>query len=376
MRFLLVGVTFLLSLPVFAQQPQRWSEAFANAWYAKQPWLVGSNYIPNYATNQMDMWQADTFNTDRIDLELGWAEDLGMTTMRVFLHDLLWQQDSSGFKRRIDRFLRVADKHHIKPILVLFDSCWNPFPETGPQPPPRPGIHNSRWLQSPGAKALMDPERYTRLLDYVRGVVGAFGDDRRILAWDVWNEPDNMNDNSYGKSEPMNKAALVQALLPKVFEWARAGVPSQPVTSGVWQGDWSSPEKLTAIEKIQLDNSDIITFHNYGPPAEFEKRVQWLQAYHRPIICTEYMARPMGSTFEAILPIAKKYEVGALNWGFAVGKSQTWLPWDSWEHPYTDKQPNVWFHDIFYSNGQPYSQEEVNFIRQMTSHPPKPKGKG
>jgi hypothetical protein len=376
MRFLLVGVTFLLSLPVFAQQPQRWSEAFANAWYAKQPWLVGSNYIPNYATNQMDMWQADTFNTDRIDLELGWAEDLGMTTMRVFLHDLLWQQDSSGFKRRIDRFLRVADKHHIKPILVLFDSCWNPFPETGPQPPPRPGIHNSRWLQSPGAKALMDPERYTRLLDYVRGVVGAFGDDRRILAWDVWNEPDNMNDNSYGKSEPMNKAALVQALLPKVFEWARAGVPSQPVTSGVWQGDWSSPEKLTAVEKIQLDNSDIITFHNYGPPAEFEKRVQWLQAYHRPIICTEYMARPMGSTFEAILPIAKKYEVGALNWGFAVGKSQTWLPWDSWEHPYTDKQPNVWFHDIFYSNGQPYSQEEVNFIRQMTSHPPKPKGKG
>jgi hypothetical protein len=376
MRFLLVGVTFLLSLPVFAQQPQRWSEAFANAWYAKQPWLVGSNYIPNYATNQMDMWQADTFNTDRIDLELGWAEDLGMTTMRVFLHDLLWQQDSSGFKRRIDRFLRVADKHHIKPILVLFDSCWNPFPETGPQPPPRPGIHNSRWLQSPGAKALMDPERYTRLLDYVRGVVGAFGDDRRILAWDVWNEPDNMNDNSYGKSEPMNKAALVQALLPKVFEWARAGVPSQPVTSGVWQGDWSSPEKLTAIEKIQLDNSDIITFHNYGPPAEFEKRVQWLQAYHRPIICTEYMARPMGSTFEAILPIAKKYEVGALNWGFAVGKSQTWLPWDSWEHPYTDKQPNVWFHDIFYSNGQPYSQEEVNFIRQVTSHSPKPKGKG
>lgn len=376
MRFLLVGVTLLLSLPALAQQPQRWPESFANAWYAKQPWLVGSNYIPNYATNQMDMWQADTFNTDRIDLELGWAEDLGMTTMRVFLHDLLWQQDSSGFKRRIDRFLRVADKHHIKPILVLFDSCWNPFPETGPQPPPRPGIHNSRWLQSPGAKALMDPEKYSRLLDYVRGVVGAFGDDKRVLAWDLWNEPDNMNQNSYGKSEPVNKVELVQALLPKVFEWARAGVPSQPVTSGVWQGDWSSPEKLSAIEKIQLDNSDIITFHNYDPPAEFEKRVQWLQAYHRPIICTEYMARPLGSTFEAILPIARKYEVGALNWGFAVGKSQTWLPWDSWQHPYTDKQPAVWFHDIFYSNGQPYSQEEVNFIRQMTSHPPKPKGKG
>jgi hypothetical protein len=69
------------------------------------------------------MWQADSFDPKRIDLELGWAEGLGMNTMRVFLHDLLWQQDAEGFKRRLDQFLTIAAKHKIKPMFVLFDSC-------------------------------------------------------------------------------------------------------------------------------------------------------------------------------------------------------------------------------------------------------------
>ena len=224
----------------------KWPEEKANDWYARQPWLVGSNYIPATAVNQLEMWQNDTFDIDRINLEFIWAENLGMNTMRVFLHDLLWKQDPGGFRKRIDKFLSVAKKHHIKPIFVLLDSCWDPFPELFHQRPPQPGIHNSRWVQSPGANALADPKQQPRILEYVANVILAFADDDRILAWDVWNEPDNLNGSSYGRVERPDKEKLVLELLPKVFQYARSGRPSQPLTSGLWKGDWSSPDKLSA----------------------------------------------------------------------------------------------------------------------------------
>jgi hypothetical protein len=220
-------------------------------------------------------------------------------------------------------------------------------------------------VQSPGAAALNDPAQEARLLDYIQNFVLAFADDDRILAWDVWNEPDNMNQAAYGPVEQPNKLALVTALLPKIFRYARSGRPTQPLTSGLWQGDWSSPDKLTAIQKIQVEESDILSFHNYGKPEEFAQRVEWLEQYKRPILCTEYLARQDGNTFEAILPIARKHRVAAINWGLVAGKTQTWLPRDSWQHPYTNRQPEVWFHDIFRMNGVPYSQKEVDFIRQM-----------
>src|SRR5579859_1194351 len=233
-------IVLLLLCPNAFTQTQRWSEQRANRWYQEQPWLVGSNFIPATAINQLEMWQADTFDPAEIDRELGWAENLGMNTMRVFLHDLPWQQDAPGFTKRIDSFLSIAAKHHIRPIFVLFDSCWDPFPKLGPQHPPIPGVHNSGWVQSPGAEALRDAAQYTRLRAYVQGVVGAFGQDPRVLAWDLWNEPDNTNSSAYGKVELKNKVELVQALLPQVYEWARAAKPSQPLTSAVWQ-EWSSP---------------------------------------------------------------------------------------------------------------------------------------
>jgi hypothetical protein len=222
---LLVGLlAAFVALPLHAET-SRWTEERANAWYQQQPWLVGSNYIPATAINELEMWQAGTFDPATIDKELGWAESLGMNTMRVFLHDLLWQQDAAGFQKRLDQFLTMAAKHHIRPVLVLFDSCWDPYPRLGLQHPPIPGVHNSGWVQSPGAAALADPQQYPRLKAYVEGVVGAYARDPRILAWDLWNEPDNGNSSSYGKVEIKNKAALVLALLPQVFAWAREANP-------------------------------------------------------------------------------------------------------------------------------------------------------
>jgi Cellulase (glycosyl hydrolase family 5) len=373
---LLLGLTLMTSALVscappipLSPQTDRWSEQRANTWYADQPWLVGSNYVPRSAINQLEMWQAETFDPAEIDVELGWAEALGMNTMRVFLHDLVWQQDSVGFRRRIDQFLEIAARHHIRPVFVLFDSCWDPWPHLGAQHPPTPGVHNSGWVQSPGARALEDPAQYPRLKSYVQGIVGAYANDHRILAWDVWNEPDNQNGSSYAKEELHDKVERATRLLPQVFAWTRAMHPSQPLTSGVWATeDNRDGSNLSEIRRIQLRESDIITFHNYGGRESFSHQVAWLKKYKRPVICTEYMARPTGSTF-ALLPMAKEEDVGMINWGFVAGKTQTYLPWDSWQHPYVEAQPAVWFHEVLRADGTPYRQEETDLIRQLTRMP-------
>jgi hypothetical protein len=366
MKIALLLTAFTIATAARAQHVERWSPAKADQWYSQQPWLVGANYVPSDAINQLEMFQAATWNPQLNDKELGLAEGIGMNTMRVFLQDELWQQDPAGFKKRLDEFLAIASKHGIRPIFVLFDSCWDPNPHPGLQHPPIPGVHNSGWVQSPGRLELSDPSYEPKLEAYVKGVVGSFASDPRVLAWDVWNEPDNHNESSYGKEELANKTELVDRLLPKVFAWAREEHPIQPLTSGVWHDDWSHPDKENATTKIQLGESDVITFHDYGWPEEFEARIKELQIYKRPIICTEYMARGAGSTFDNSLPIAKQYHVGAINWGFVAGKTQTYLPWDSWQHPYVLEQPTVWFHEVFRQNDEPYRQREVDLIRELT----------
>ncbi len=344
-----------------------WTAEEANAWQAEQGWLVGPNYTPATAINQLEMWQEDTFDPETIDKELGWAADLGMNTARVYLHDLPYEQDSAGFIARIEHFLRLADQHGIRPLFVFFDSCWDPFPVAGKQRAPKPHVHNSGWVQSPGQHVLQDSRQYPRLERYVKGVISHFAEDDRILGWDVWNEPDNMTGPSYEAVEIKDKVAFVLPLLEQAFAWARSANPSQPLTSGIWAGDWSTHEGLKPIEKLQIEQSDIISFHNYDKPEDFEKRIQQLQRYNKPLWCTEYMARPNGSTFEGFLPIAKKYNVAMFNWGFVDGKTQTIYPWDSWTKTYTDEPP-LWFHDIFRGDGTPYKQEEVELIRQLTSN--------
>jgi hypothetical protein len=360
----IVALLALTSLALSARP--RWTEAEANAWYAKQPWLIGANYIPATAINQLEMWQAESFDPARIDKELGWAQAIGMNTMRVFLHDLVWQQDPAGYKKRIDQFLTISSRHGIRPLLVLFDSCWDPEPKLGKQHAPTPGVHNSGWVQGPGRAGLTDPAQAARLETYVKGVTAAFANDNRILGWDIWNEPDNFNGSSYGKSEPPNKRELVLALLTKSFEWARSANPSQPLTSGVWTGDLSDDAKLASMPRLQLQQSDVISFHNYDSPMLLEKEIVQLERFHRPVICTEYMARGNGSFFEGSLPIAKLHHVAMINWGLVQGKTQTNLPWDSWQKPYVDREPSIWFHEVFRTDGSPYQPEEAAFIRRVT----------
>lgn len=360
---LLLLTALFSALTVSAQEP--WPPEKANAWQAQRGWLVGCNFTPSTAINQLEMWQADTFDPATIDRELGWAEQLGFTSVRVFLHNLLWQEDAQGLLQRMDQFLDLAHKHHIGVTFVIFDSCWNPFPHIGKQPDPKPFVHNSGWVQSPGKDWLDHPERFAELKPYVQGVIGHFRDDPRIDMWDVFNEPDNDNGSSYGHLESRDKKAMTLILLQETFAWAREMNPSQPLTSGVWVGNWGDTNRLSPTERVQLQNSDVISFHCYARLPELKQCIEHLKRYGRPVVCTEYMARPVGSTFDPNLGYMHDQQVGAYNWGFVSGKTQTIYPWDSWSKTYTGEPP-LWFHDIFRPDGTPYNIKETAYIKSVT----------
>lgn len=367
-KLLLAGAALLACVATTAQARDMWTKEQANAWYDKQPWMVGSNYNNRSAINQFEMWQADSFNPQEIDQELGWAAAMGMNIKRVYLHNLLWEEDAPGLKKRMDQFLAIADKHKIRIMFVLFDSCWDPNPKPGPQRPPIPGVHNSGWVQAPGAARLADKSQYGKLEAYVKDVVGHFANDKRIVVWDVWNEPNNGGGGSGFYKETQEKKKLVAGLLGPVFEWARSVNPSQPLTSGLWIGDhWDQIDKLDAVEKIQITQSDVNSFHDYGWPESFERRAKQMLGYGRPVLATEYMARGNGSTFDGSLPLGKKYKIAMINWGFVDGKSQTRLPWDSWKKPYTFDEPTLWFHEVLRADGKPYRQAEVDLIKRLTT---------
>lgn len=350
--------------------PGRWSEEQASAWHQRTGWLVGCNFTPAYAINQLEFWQADTFDVAAIDKELALAEGLGFNSVRVFLHHLLWEQDQAGLVKRMDTFLAAADKHKIGVMFVLFDSCWDPEPKLGPQRRPQAGVHNSGWVQSPGKKDLFDAARRPALEAYTAGVVGHFKDDKRIHAWDVWNEPDNQNDNSYGKNklkaEPQGKVEATRLLLGQVFAWARSAKPTQPLTSGPWIGPKKETDPLSPTEKVQVENSDVITFHTYNKPDGVKKWVEYYKRFNRPLLCTEYMARPNGSAFDPTLGLFKDLGVGAYNWGFVAGKTNTVFAWDTWQKADPNKEPAAWFHDIFRTDGSPFDPTEVAYIRKVT----------
>jgi len=326
----------------------RWTANRAWVWYKRQPWLCGFNFVPSTAVNSTEMWQAETFDLETIDRELGWAEKIGFNSCRVFLQYLVWQNDPNGLIERIDQFLEVADRHKISTIFCLFDDCAfsGKEPYLGKQDDPIPGVHNSGWTSSPGHKRVTDPSFWPQLKEYITTIISHYSKDQRILAWDIYNEPGNSGMGD--KSLP---------LLCKAFQWARNAKPEQPLTTAVWKMD------LQNITEVILDLSDIITFHNYGDLSAVQKQVSYLKSYKRPIVCTEWMARHCGSLFQTHLPFFKQEKIGCYCWGLVNGKTQTHLPWWS---PAGNSESRMWFHDILHQDGTPYQEEEVEIIQKYT----------
>ena len=368
MKPLLRFATILPLLASVAFAEGQWSPEKAQEWAKSQPWLVGSNFTPSTAINQLEMWQAETFDPETIDRELGYAAGCGMNTARVFLHNLLWEQDSEGLLKRMDQFLTIADKHKIGIMFVLFDDVWDPHPHLGVQRQPRPHVHNSGWVQAPGRAVLLDDAKRAALEPYVKGVLTRFKDDKRVIIWDLYNEPGNPNKSAYGKWEIEEKPKYSLDLVKKCFQWAWEVRPAQPLTIGVWTNDWSTKEKRDALNAYQLDNSDITTFHVYGDLAKTKSFTEPLFEYGRPVLCTEFLARSAGSRLQDILPYFKEKKVGAYQWGLVAGKTQTQYPWETWNKAY-DEEPKEWFHELFHKDGKPFDPVETDLYKKLTSTP-------
>lgn len=346
-----LSMLFVLSASAAPRGPKpraaaRWSEDRANAWYAAQPWLSGCNYIPSNAINQIEMWSRDTYDPAQIDKELGWAEELGFNTMRVFLSSVVYQHDPKGLKKRMNDFLDICSRHGIRPFFVFFDDCWAEESHYGKQPEPRPGVHNSGWVRDPSVSLRSDTVTlYKDLGKYVKDILSTFRNDKRILMWDLFNEP----------------APPSLFLLRKVYQWAREVNPSQPLTSGVsnYRADYAP------IDAFQLDNSDVISYHNYQDPADQMRDITFLRAFNRPLFCTEYMARTCGSRFTNVMPLLRENNVAAINWGFVAGKTNTIYAWNT---PVPDgSEPKVWFHDIIRPDKTPFDPAEIEAIKKCNA---------
>ncbi|MDX2188228.1 MAG: cellulase family glycosylhydrolase [Bacteroidota bacterium] len=336
-------------LIITSDAQNQWTKERANEWQKKHGWLVGCNYINASSINQLEMWQAETFNPKEIDKELALAESIGFNFVRVFLHDVAWKQDSTGFKKRIFEFLSICEKHKIKVMFVFFDDCWYGNPQPGKQPNPAPGLHNSGWLQSPSFAVKKDPSQWNTLQYYVKDIVKTFANDQRVIIWDLYNEPGN--NDFHSDNLPLCKSIL---------KWVKEVNPSQPITFGIWQ--LGNP-LYRDITNFQLLNSDVISFHNYAKYENMNKDIANYKSFGRPVICTEYLARTFNSNFDPILGLLKQENVGAVNWGLVSGKSQTMFPWDA---PLNGTEPTIWHHDLFRKDGAPFNAKEIEYIKKLT----------
>lgn len=318
----------------------RWSANKAWQWHMRQPWLVGCNFLPSTAINDVEMWQKESFDPKTIDRELGWAQELGFNTVRVFLNYVVWKDDPEGLKERFGQFLGIAAKHHLLVMPILFDDCSfsGKDPRVGVQQDPVPGVHNSGWVPSPSFALRKDLASWGSLESYTKDMVRSFGNDPRVVIWDLYNEPSRT-------------LALVEA----VFRWAREANPSQPLTTSIF-GPTEMQYRILAL-------SDIISFHNYNNLVSLQGEVARLLTHGRPLLCTEYMARGMGSRFATHLPFFKNHSIGCWNWGLVAGRTQTYFPWGS---PEGAPEPRLWHHDIFRRNGTPFSTRETELIRSIT----------
>ena len=360
----------------------RWTEERAWQWHSENGWMVGTNFNPSTSINQLEFWQEDTYDPETIERELEWSAELGMNMHRVYLHNLLWDQDSIGFLERVDNYLNISESKDIKTLFVLLDDVWHPVPKLGKQPEPIPFVHNSGWVQAPGSEILGDSSRHDELKNYVKGVISHFADDKRVVGWDLYNEPDNVassdpenlvnNINFRGLNrgpEVKEKHIYSLSLLKKIFMWAREVNPSQPLTVGLWKDSetWNDIDNLSLIDRFAISNSDVISFHAYGDLEETRKKIEDLEKFNRPLLCTEYLARGEQNTFQIMLPLFKEKEIAAVNWGFVAGKTNTAFPWSSWQVEF-DSLPKIWHHDIYLPDKTPYDEKEIAFLKNILSN--------
>ena len=331
-----------------ANQPaaSRWSVEKANAWAAANPWWCGVNYIPANAVNYTAMWDKTGFSPDVIRRELKLMSGMGMNCVRFVMQYKVYEDDPEYFAGAFEKFLSLCEEAGVKAMPVFFDDCAfgvNTDPVAGRQSEPLEGWYAWAWSPSPGHTMVVDEREHPKLERYVKDMISRHKNDRRILLWDLYNEPTNGG---------LKKRSL--PLLRKVFAWAREVDPSQPVSSGMWNGD-------KALNEILLANSDVVTFHCYSSAKATAGVIKKLKAHGRPVICTEWMNRPVKSTVKDCLGIFADADVGCLSWGLVNGKTQTHLPWG--HRPEMPPYRGAWQHDLYRGDLTPYDPAEIEAIK-------------
>ena len=108
------------------------------------------------------------------------------------------------------------------------------------------------------------------------------------------------------------------------------------------------------------ENCDIMSFHCYLDPETVKKMIEMTSSFGRPVLCTEYIARPTNNFFN-VTPVLKEANVGAIHFGLVNGKCnfQFYSPKDL-------PEPKHWKHDIFRSDGTPFDPKEIEQIKKLT----------
>ena len=349
---------------------ERWSKEKAWEWYNSHPWIRGCNYMSADCVNRVDQWQGLHFE-ERLkttEEELKLMADLGFNSVRIILEYVVWQKEHDSFLQRLERYISLLDKYGISPMIVLANDCMPPktelwkMPDIGEQHYDI-GYHGGKKHSQHGRHNAPAPHFYldneeTRE-DYfkmVREIVSIYKNDNRILMWDVFNEPGNSR-----------RSGITLPILKKMFETVREINPSQPVTAGAWccnsNYEFDMPEDVFCLE-----NSDIITYHNYSRYDEHVRVIKYLKKFDRPIINTEWLARCTGNTVFDNFPLFYLENIGCFNWGFVAGKYQTFEPYEAhWQWYNDDNRAPIdftkWFHDLYRPSHRPYDPHEIDTIK-------------
>jgi len=305
--------------------------------YDTEMW-IGAEYTPSPAGNQL-WWAEYEKHEPIVDRELAAAHDIyGFTTMRVFLHSMLFAWNSSYLMHSMDRFLDVAGKHNIRAGFVFLDDCWSDANATIPDScVPQKGVHNGCWKTSPQAIERTSVDRFQ---PYVTTIVNKFANDKRVAWWEIFNEPNSSN--------------FSMQLRDSAFHWALAQYPSQPVLA-CWDDnantqivdvhryspdfpDWNNDVYQTPTKGALVTEAGSRWFQGTGGDAGSQKLViTWAQALRR--------AKAAGTvSFVPGLMISWELNVGNSNtrwhWGTPAGYPEPSIPWDA--NMFPDQTPISW----------------------------------
>lgn len=351
----------------------KWSKERAWEWYNARPWIRGCNYMSADCANRVDQWQEygfeERFETAAGELKL--MAELGYNSIRIIPEFIVWKKEHDGFTERFERYIELAAQNNISCMIVLGNDCCPPKEEAlkrmrlGEQQVDW-GYHGGRRISQHGRfdgigySLLDDPEYTEKYYEFVREIVGKYKNDERVIMWDVYNEPGNSR-----------RSGITLPHLEKFFEIIRDIDPIQPLTVGIWSQS-TELENLTEAEKYGLENSDIISYHNYNSYENNVRELRLLKKLGRPVINTEWLNRCGGNSVEEMFPLFYLEKIGCYNWGFVAGKYQTYEPWNGIWDGYKENPEafehfdfTKWFHDIYRPSHNPYNPKETELIKRF-----------